>query len=351
MARTPVNPDDFRMSFGDHLDELRSRLIKAMLGVAVMLILTLWKGQILVDWLLTPLFRAQRSVGVPPGAIGTKPMGPFNVYMKVAFVAALILASPWVLWQIWQFIAAGLYQSERRVVHLLAPFSALMMVLGVAFLYYVMLPISLAFLLYFSTTFGPAGGEGPGLFQFLSDVAAGSAGTQETKGATDAPPDGAKPAPPAAGVTLFYQLPMLEEDPQDRVTGQAWVNTRQNALKVQFGSRIMIANLTVESAINPLIELDEYISFVVMLALGMIIAFQTPVLMMVLGWVGIVDAAMVSGYRRYIIFACFVIAALLTPADPLSMFVLAIPLILLFELGLVLMRLMGKRNVEDQATP
>lgn len=355
MAAIPAHPDEYRMSFAEHLDELRTRMIRALLGVGLAMILTLWKGQIILTWLVEPLNRAQRSAGVAAELIDTKPMGTFSVYMKVSLAAAFILAAPWVLYQIWLFIAAGLYQNERRVFYVLAPFSTLMMVLGVAFLYYIMLPISLAFLLYFSTSFGPAGGEGPGLFQFLSDVAADSAGPQQKQGAADAPAEpgapGAAATDPATAPPLIFRVPMLEQDPETRISGQTWINTKQNAMKVQFGSRVMVANLKVESVISPMIELNEYISFVVMLALGMIVAFQTPVLMMVLGWVGIVDAATLSSYRKYIVFACFVVAAVLTPADPVSMFVLAIPLWGLFEVGLVLMRMMGRRNVQEQTSP
>ena len=98
--------------------------------------------------------------------------------------------------------------------------------------------------------------------------------------------------------------------------------------------------------LSPMIEIGQYISFVTMLMVAIVVSFQLPVVMMIVGWTGLVDPAWLSKYRRYCIFVCFVLGALLTPADPISMFALALPLWGLFELGLLVMRAGYRKRTE-----
>src|SRR5262245_52646306 len=132
---TPGNPEDYTMSFGEHLEELRRRLLFAIYGVTVACFLTFYYTDAIFGWLVRPLLHAQMKAGVAPEVVAPKVITGFTLYMKIGVIAGLVLASPWVLYQLWKFISAGLYASERRVIYLLAPFSALMTFLGVIFLY------------------------------------------------------------------------------------------------------------------------------------------------------------------------------------------------------------------------
>src|SRR5690606_5437154 len=123
--------DELRMSFGDHLDELRKRIIYALLGLALVFGVTLYYGSTIILWLLTPLANAQRQAGLTPMTVTGITSG-FTTYVMVAFFAALIIAMPWVLYQLWQFIATGLYPEERKAIVLIAPLSGFMALLGVA---------------------------------------------------------------------------------------------------------------------------------------------------------------------------------------------------------------------------
>lgn len=324
------------MSFGEHLEELRYRLILALIGPVVTSLVTLAVGRHIVAWLVVPLARTLRGAGLAPQTYFLSPAGAFSAYLKVSLVAGLILAAPWVVYQLWKFIESGLYQNERKVAVTVLPFSAAMAAVGVVFLYYVMLPVCLVFLITFSSNFPPPtippSGEGDPMAWLTNLTARFSGGPAEPEvtGAPDAPPP----------VPALVQLPVLDADPPDPVEGQAWIYRPRLELRVFFGGQInSYSPLAGRSLVQPLIELGQYIHFVVLLGLGIIVAFQLPVVLLILGWSGVVSPAMLSRYRKYCVFVCFVLGAVFTPADPVSMFVLALPLWGLFEVGLLLMRL------------
>ena len=333
-------PDQVRMSFGDHLEDLRYRVVMALVGIAVAAVGALFFGREIVGWLVRPLATVLASAGLPPQTYSFSPMGGFTVYLKVSIVAGLVVASPWVIYQLWRFVSAGLYRHERRAVYVVAPFSATMSLLGVAFMYYIMLPISLAFLIFFATAYpAPAldAVDREGLIARLTGLAArmgggdgggaGEAVGQDEAAIVD------EPAEPAARILI------LDTDPPNPQPGQMWMKLPERELRVFHAGRIhRYAPLAGQSMLTPMMEIHEYIGFVVMLTLGIIIAFQLPVVMFVLGATGIVDPAYLSRYRKYCVFGCFAVAAVFTPAEPISMIVLAAPMWLLFELGLWLMR-------------
>src|SRR5512141_352616 len=99
----PQNPDQFSMSFGEHLEELRRRLIHALIGVVIALLITMAYGRDIVTWLYQPLAEVQRQAGLPTQTYTRSAMSGFMVYMKVSFVAGLILAAPWIIYQFWKF--------------------------------------------------------------------------------------------------------------------------------------------------------------------------------------------------------------------------------------------------------
>ena len=314
------------MSIGGHLEDLRRRLILALLGIVAASTLTLSFGRDIVTWLCRPLAYAQRSAHLPPHTYTLSPTAGFTVYLKVSIVSAIIVASPWVIYQVWRFFEQGLYARERKAVVVLAPFSAAMTTLGVLFMYYVMLPVSLWFLISFTASFPPVETADP-----LPVIS-----THVTAAAPDASP---VPDPPTntAGAAVAA-IPVLAGNPSAPIEGQVWFDTSQRELKIHADGVTRTVQLAATTLISPLIEVGQYIGFVTALALGVVVAFQLPVVMLVTGWWGVVDPDLLAKYRRHIVLVCFATGALLTPADVLSMMLLSIPLWGLFEFGLWLMR-------------
>ncbi|MEM6394345.1 MAG: twin-arginine translocase subunit TatC [Planctomycetota bacterium] len=333
--------DEMRMPLGDHLDELRVRLFKTLIGVGIAAVACLFFGKDIVGWLLRPLGRALSEFGLPAQAYGMHVATGFAVYLKVSLIAGLILATPLVLYQFWRFVVSGLYSHERRFVYVLTPFSTVMAGLAVAFMYYVLLPICLAFLLFFTTTFPPiepGDGAGDSLIDMVARLTTGQT-REETR---------VEPTADGASVEGLLSLPLVDGDPAAMANGSAWVSLPSNELRVRVGEKTLrYLPVAGPSGLQPLLDIQAYLSFVVLLMLGVLIAFQLPVVMFVLGVSGLVEASLLGRYRKYALFGSFALGALLTPADPISMMVLAIPLYGLFELGLVAMRL-GRGKPSDE---
>jgi sec-independent protein translocase protein TatC len=154
---TPPDPPDeedeeedgmARMSFMDHLEELRSRLLKALGGLGVAFAVCLCIGPQLWDIIRQPAVRALHNLGLPGDLALINPMDSFQIiWMKIPLLCAIFVASPWVLYQVWAFIAPGLYKKEKRWA---APFvisSSLLFILGGLFAYFVAFRYGLEFLL------------------------------------------------------------------------------------------------------------------------------------------------------------------------------------------------------------
>jgi len=137
-----------RMSFLEHLEELRSRILKALLGIGVAFLASIWFGDMLWKVVEEPAAAALKSLGYKPELVQITPMEAFNIlWVKLPILAAIFLASPWILYQVWGFIAPGLYRRERR---LAAPFvicTAGLFILGGLFAYFVAFRFGLTFLL------------------------------------------------------------------------------------------------------------------------------------------------------------------------------------------------------------
>ena len=337
------NPDEFRMSFGEHLEELRTRLIHALVGIGIASVVTFAFGMTIINWINEPLLRALRTAGLPPELIATKVTAPFGIYVKVCLIAAAVVSLPWVVHQLWKFVAAGLYETEQRVVHILAPFSAVMTLLGVAFMYYILLPVCLTVLIIFAQSYPAPGGQEPGFLDWLTDLAklqvrvedeGQTAPTGKTADNGGATPDAT--TPPVESAPL--KVAVRKKDPPQPKEGEFWFNTVDNELKAQLGGKIRRFQPSSRSSLRPMLDQGDYVNFVLYLTVGVVIAFQVPVLMSIIGWSGIIDPALISKARKYCVFGCFVAGAVLTPQDPLSMLVLALHLWGLFEFGLLLMR-------------
>lgn len=181
----------------------------------------------------------------------------FLTYLKVAFIAGLILASPWVMFQIWQFVAAGLYQHERKYVYIYLPMSTVLFLVGVVFCFYAVFPFVLSFLLGFNT---------------LLDV-------------------------------------------------------------------------------QPQIRLSEWISFAVTLPLMFGVSFQLPLVMLFLERISIFEVDAYREKRRMAVLVIAFLSMMLTPADPMSMLLMMLPLVFLYEFGIVLCSLGAKKSsFEDEPT-
>lgn len=309
------------MSFGEHLEELRRRLILALVGVGLAMVGTFAFGGRLIAWLARPYLEAQAALGFSPQLYAFGFDAGFATWMKVALIAAMVLAGPWVLYQAWSFIVEGLYEHERRAVHLLWPMSAVMTILGVLFAYHVMLPVVAVFFLK-TTTWYPPVEVGPprGLMPYLVRRPA------ETPATAD--PDRRE----------AMQLPVLGRDPDPLVDGSVWLDARDGRIKVYLGGAVRSLSLQPANMLTAMPSLDRFVTSVAIIMLGVVAAFQLPVIMLVLGWTGLFDPRAIAGVRRHAAFVLLVVAAVLTPADVLSMVLLFVPLYALFEIGLVLMR-------------
>lgn len=302
------------MTFGDHLDELRRRLLWAGVGIVSMFVVGLFFGSLVLGILTDPLIHALKATGQAPTLLATSPLEGFGAYIKIATVSAFVVSMPWALYQLWLFVAPGLYDKERRFVYFLLPLSAVLTAAGALFLYFVILPISLFFLISF----------GAGL---LSETATSA------------------PLPP--GVTLPV-TPILAQEPAAPAPGEWWVNSTMAQLRVRVDAdRTMGVPLVGNGMIAQQYRISEYVNLVLMLGIAFSIAFQMPLALLLLGWVGLVTPADLTRYRKYVIFGCVVGSALMPTQDPWSLLALSGVLYGLFELGIVFMRLVPPRRVAE----
>jgi len=140
--------EETRMSLGDHLEELRRRLLYSLAAVGIVFfVLFAFFSDRTFNLVAAPIIQSLRSLGYDkPYLVVLRPADSFLAYFKVCGVASLFLASPVVLYELWQFVAAGLYPHERRYVRLLFPFSAFAFVVGMLFGYTIVVRYGLQFL-------------------------------------------------------------------------------------------------------------------------------------------------------------------------------------------------------------
>jgi len=137
------------MTFLDHLEELRWRIVKVVIGVLVATIIC----GIFSDWIVNvAILRPSTLTNPPLTLINTVPYGQITFYMIVILVSGIILSAPWILYQIWKFIQPGLLPHERKYISGIVVFTTLCFFAGVAFAYFVMMPYMLQFFATFGTT-------------------------------------------------------------------------------------------------------------------------------------------------------------------------------------------------------
>lgn len=235
-----------------HLLELRARLLRIVFGVLVIFIPLSFFAKQLYAVLAQPMLRL-----LPAGSsmIATEVASPFFAPIKLAAVVAFLAAMPWVLWQVWAFVAPGLYKSEKRLVGPLMASSTLLFYGGVAFAYYLVLPM---------------------VFHFMVTVA-------------------------PTGVAVMT-------------------------------------------------DISKYLDFVLTIFVAFGFAFETPVALVLLVKTGFVTPKQLASNRQYVLVGAFVMGAIFTPPDVVSQIMLAVPVYLLFELGIIAARIMvpGASAVDEQ---
>ena len=226
------NPDD--LSFVGHLEELRSRLIKSLLAVLVAACFF----YAFIDKILVVLIQPVGKV------VFTSPADAFVARVTLTLYGGVLLALPVIIYQVWRFVAVGLKDNERKYIFLLAPFSLLFFLAGGLFAYFIMIPVSLRFLLSFSSDF-----------------------------------------------------------------------------------------------IVPMITIKNYISFAGMMILAFGVVFELPLVLVFLTKIGIVTPQFLAEKRRHAIVFILIVSALLTPPDAVTQIIMSVPLVVLYEIGIVACRL------------
>jgi Sec-independent protein secretion pathway component TatC len=330
------------MSFGDHLQELRTRVFRALVVPLPLAVLLFFYAPEIRDLLIRPLFAAQRANGQPEQVQALSPAETISTDMKLAIIAAIALSAPWILLQLWRFIEPGLYRHERRYVHFLVPLSAVLTFLGIALFYWVLLPFTLLFLVGFGasqprTVPVPEPGADVG-----TEVSTPPAGTALNILVLDEDP----PHPKAGDVWISAKTQVLRiAVPLEKISPNALVQATSDLSAAITGSgqdptktlSILEVPLTVVGGIAQVYRLSEYISFTLMLLLGSVVAFQLPVAILLLGWVGLITPKFLREKRRWAILIMAIIAAIVTPPDVMSMVLLLGPLWALYEFGILLL--------------
>lgn len=139
------------MSLGDHLEELRVRLWLSLIGLFIGLATCMIFGKYLVGVLKAPYDKIVADLELTINLIAIHPAEGFMVYIKTSLLFGLLISSPWVIWQIWAFVASGLYKKERKFAYAVAPISAILFLSGSIFFMMVVAPLTMGFFIRFNT--------------------------------------------------------------------------------------------------------------------------------------------------------------------------------------------------------
>lgn len=300
-----VSPDDFRMTVGEHLEDLRKRMVLGLAGFAIALIVCFIFGDQVLVWFCKPLYLVLDAKKLNTQLHYDELGEGFSTWLQVCLVTATAFASPWLVYQIWQFIAAGLYPHERKYVTKYAPLSIALLVGGMVFVYTLVLPWTIVFFLDFADSVPVPGGKTVTTTQ------------------------------PYTAVTL----PKLFGDPARPKEGEIWIDQSGGRIKIFYEGEIRSIRFGSEKLLAPDIKISEYIDLVVGMLITFGLAFQLPLVVLALVRIGIVDRTTLKEVRRYIYFGIAVLSAAITPGDTITATVLlTFPLIALYELGIWLSR-------------
>lgn len=245
------NPADHSQPLIEHLIELRTRVLHSVAAVMVIFLPLFYFANDLYAYISEPL-RAYLPVGST--MIATEVASPFLTPFKLTLVLAVFIAIPFILHQIWSFVAPGLYSSEKRLAVPLLTSSVLLFYGGIAFAFYIVFPL---------------------IFGFFTSAA-------------------------PAGVTVMT-------------------------------------------------DINSYLDFVLKLFFAFGLAFEIPIATLLLVWTGATTVANLRKKRPYVVVGCFVVGMLLTPPDVISQMLLAIPMWILFEVGILFSVLISQRKTTDEA--
>ena len=295
------------MSIGDHIEDLRKRVLLSILPPLPLAVFFFLIADPIVRWFLVPLYSVLEKHGLPTQVQVLSPPEFLIAEMKIALGAAVLVAGPWILYQIWKFVSPGLYAQERRFVYFLIPFSTLLGFVGLALMYYIMLPIILNFMV----------------------TMAGNVEMNDT-------------SIDVSESMSSIVFPIVETNPEAAAAGDAWIKMPEGVLTVAVPSNdvdvLNTLNIPMNhgSLISQQFQLSSYLSFVIMLMFAIAVAFQLPMVMLLLGWLGVVTPQWLRAHRKYALFGLAIVSALITPQDAISMVMMLIPLYLLYELGIAL---------------
>lgn len=234
----------------DHLLELRTRLLHSVLAVLVIFCSLIYFAQDIYQYVAQPLLAV-----MPAGTqmIATEVASPFFTPFKLTIVLSIFISMPYILFQLWSFIAPGLYKNEKRLIAPLMFGSTLLFYGGIAFAYYVVFPV---------------------IFTFFSSVA-------------------------PEGVTIAT-------------------------------------------------DISSYLDFVLKLFFAFGVAFEIPIAIILLCWTGVTTPDSLRAKRPYIVVGAFIVGMLLTPPDIISQTMLAVPMLLLFEVGIIIASLYYRADQEQE---
>jgi len=233
----------------DHLLELRNRLLRSVLGVMIVFCCLVYFAQDIYQYVAQPLLAT-----MPEGSqmIATDVASPFFAPFKLTLVLSLFIAMPFVLYQVWSFVAPGLYSNEKRLIAPLMLGSTLLFYSGIAFAYFIVFPV---------------------VFAFFTSVA----------------PEG-----------------------------------------------VVIAT-----------DISSYLDFILKLFFAFGAAFEIPIAIILMCWTGMTTPDSLREKRPYVVVGAFVVGMLLTPPDIISQSMLAIPMLILFEVGIIIASLYHKEDEDE----
>ena len=330
-----------RMGFGEHLEELRKRLINSLLGSAGFIILCLYYSKTIVEVLLEPYRVALAAHGYLDIFSYSKPPSIVITYLSLGVKVGLILASPWIIYQLWLFVAAGLYKKERRIVYKYIGPSAILFLLGVAFFYYLVLPLTLNFFIGFTDDTAMSTPK-PSWIERQMGLDPAPKGVDLTK----------IPTGEAAAATM-PAIPVVSSDPPKPPNGAGYLffNATDGMIKFRVGD--LTYNMLVVrqgSLFSNVPQFDEYLDFLFFTSLVFGLAFEMPMVILVLAQIGLVRVATFRSMRKYAYFGIAVASCIAAPStDVLTMFCLMVPLIALYEAGVFAASMaVGKEAEEDE---
>ena len=254
MIKKIMSKETKETGFISHLTELRKRLINSFIVLLLLFIFCYYFSDYIYGFLVEPYAQAVKNDEVDRRLIFTALQETFLTYIKVSFFAAFFITSPYILIQIWKFIAPALYEHEKLAIMPYLVLTPILFLLGGMLVYYLIMPLAIKF--------------------FLSFESAG----------------------------LSTNLP-----------------------------------IQLEAKVN------EYLSLVMKLIFAFGLSFQLPIVLSLLARIGFIDSEFLKKRRKYVVVIIFAAAALLTPPDPITQIGLAIPLLILYELSIISVRIIEKK--------